>query len=116
MTTRPCRAQRIYARGVGVVNVYECSGCGYRAQSTRAGGSSLRTSFDTARATEDLVSVTVSVHGHGGRNAPDDVPVGRCPDWGKEDVVEPARIGVRRHVACPRCGGETQRSSAGLWD
>jgi hypothetical protein len=115
MTTSPFRAHAIYARGVGVVNVYDCSGCGYRAQVHEGSGFVARNELRHWRATDDLVSVTISVHGHGGRNAPDDLPVGGCPDCGGEDVVEPARIGIRRHVACPRCGGETRRSSAGLW-
>jgi hypothetical protein len=101
---------------VGVVNVYESSGCGYRAQIYEGHGFVAQNDLRYRRATDDLVSVTVSVQGHGGRNAPADLPVGRCPDCGREDVVELARIGIRRQVACPRCGGETQRSSTGLWD
>jgi hypothetical protein len=72
---------------VGVVNVYECSGCGYRAQVYEGGGFVAQNELRHCRATDDLVSVTVSVHGRGGRNAPDDLLVGRCPDCGSATRV-----------------------------
>ena len=101
---------------MGVVNLYACSGCGYKAEVCEGRGFVAQNELRHCRATDDLVSVTVSVRVDGEPSALDDLAVGRCPDCGSKEVVEPARIGLRRHVACPRCGGETQRSSAGLWD
>lgn len=99
---------------VGMIRVYSCAACGYRAEVNEGGGFYAMNELRQCRATNDLVAVTVRVHARGDRNPPHAIPIGVCSDCGSPDVAEPTCAGGK--VACPRCGEATKRSSTGLWD
>ena len=101
---------------MGVIATYTCPACGYRAEVHEGGGFFAENELRVCRATGDLVAVTTAVHRHGDCEPPPEIAVGACPDCGGADLAEPARIGIRRRVACPRCGEATRRATAGLWD
>jgi predicted RNA-binding Zn-ribbon protein involved in translation (DUF1610 family) len=101
---------------VGVINVYTCAACGYRAEVHDGSGFFASNEIRLCRATSDLVGVTVSVHSHRDKKPPAGIVIDACPECGNTDLSQPTRIGALRRVACPRCGEATQRSSAGSWD
>ena len=101
---------------MGVIYTYTCSVCAYAAEVYEGVGFVVSSELRQCRTTSDLVGVTVSVHSESDRQPPEGIQIGLCPDRGSGDVVEPARTGKRRRVACPRCGAETRRTQAARSD
>ncbi len=101
---------------MGVIYKYTCNDCGYAAEVDEGVGFVISSELRQCLTTSDVVGVTVSVRSKSGRQPPEDIQIRHCPDCGSADVVEPARAGKRRRIACPRCGAETRRTEAGRWD
>ena len=100
---------------MGSISPYS-SDCGYEAEVYTGAGFVVTKELRECLGCRELVGVVVSTHASGGRKATGDIVLDRCPKCGSDDLTEPRRIGVRRRVACPRCGEPMRVRGHGLWD
>jgi hypothetical protein len=64
---------------MAVITEYAWPGCDYHADVHEGAGFVVGKELRRCHATDDLVGVTVSVHGMGVRRPPGDLPLAQCP-------------------------------------